>query len=136
MIISDQIIGQAKILIIDDEQPNVRLLERLLLTGGFSEVFGTTDPRNALSMFDQVQPDLVMLDLNIPPPSGAAVLEEMRRAPGLDDIPVVIVTSSQLDSAQLALLASSAVVLDKARFSADLLPHAAGDAARLVERSA
>ena len=77
-----------------------------------------------------------MLDLNIPPPSGAVVLDEMRRLPDLDDVPVVVVTSAHLDAAQHALLATSAVVLDKARFSAELLPHAAADAARLVERSA
>jgi hypothetical protein len=48
----------------------------------------------------------------------------------------VVVTSAQLDAADQAAVGTSAVVLDKARFSAALLPHVVADAARLVARKA
>lgn len=43
-------------------------------------------------------PDLVLLDLNLPRMGGREVLAEMRRAPALRSIPVVVLTSS--DAAQ------------------------------------
>jgi len=75
-----------------------------------------------------------MLDVNIPEPDGRAVLGQMRGALGLRDVPVVVVTSAQLSAADHASLSASAVVLDKSRFSAALLPHVMADAARLVGR--
>src|SRR6478672_11410342 len=82
------------ILIIDDEQANVRLLERLLLSGGFSEVHGTTDPRLALTLFEELRPDLVMLDLHMPHLDGFAVLAELnaRITPG-EYLPVLVLTA-------------------------------------------
>ena len=58
----------------------------------------------------------------------------MRSDPGLRDVPVVVVTSAYLTAADHAVLSTSAVVLDKSRFSAVLLPHVVADAARLVGR--
>ena len=75
-----------------------------------------------------------MLDLNIPEPDGVDVLGRMRSDPGLRDVPVVVVTAARLAAADLAALSASAVVLDKSRFSAALLPHVVADAARLVGR--
>jgi hypothetical protein len=47
----------------------------------------------------------------------------------------VVVTSAYLTAADHAVLSASAVVLDKSRFSAVLLPHVVADAARLVGRT-
>jgi CheY-like chemotaxis protein len=88
----------------------------------------------ALHILAERRPDLVMLDLNIPAPDGKDVLDRMRSDPGLRDVPVVIVTSAYLTAADHAVLSASAVVLDKSRFSAELLPHVVADAARLVGR--
>ena len=94
MIINDSLIARARILVVDDEQPNVRLLERLLATGGFSEVSGTTDPRKALGMFDELRPDLVMLDLHMPHIDGFALLAAIRERvkPG-EYLPVLVLTA-------------------------------------------
>ena len=53
----------ARILIVDDETANVRLLERLLQREGYTTVRSTTDARQALPLYAEVQPDLVLLDL-------------------------------------------------------------------------
>ncbi|HEY4129218.1 MAG TPA: EAL domain-containing protein [Gemmatimonadaceae bacterium] len=100
---------RGRILIIDDEQPNVRLLERLLLTGGFSEVSGTTNPRDAVGMFDDLRPDLVMLDLHMPHMDGFAVLAALReRIPVGEYLPIVVLTADTTREAKERALSEGA----------------------------
>jgi two-component system, chemotaxis family, response regulator Rcp1 len=44
------------------------------------------------------QPDLILLDLNMPKKPGLEVLEEIKSDPKLKDIPVVVLTNSKLDT--------------------------------------
>jgi CheY-like chemotaxis protein len=46
------------------------------------------------------KPDYVILDLNLPKQDGAEVLAWMRRTPGLQDIPAVVLSSSPIDLMQ------------------------------------
>ena len=85
---------QAGVLIIDDDPSNVLLLERLLSHGGFTNVRGITDSRQALAVYDEMRPDLVMLDLHMPYLDGFAVLEalNMRRGPR-EYLPILVLTA-------------------------------------------
>jgi chemotaxis family two-component system response regulator Rcp1 len=47
---------------------------------------------------EAARPDVVLLDLNMPRKDGRAVLEEMKADPVLQDIPVVVLTTSDADS--------------------------------------
>jgi PleD family two-component response regulator len=49
---------RSKILIIDDEEVNVRLLKRILQFGGFEYLSSTTDSRLTVALFEEIQPDL------------------------------------------------------------------------------
>jgi len=50
------------------------------------------------SQYDTLErPDLVLLDLNLPKKNGCEVLAEMKSDPGLKQIPVLVMTSSQAD---------------------------------------
>ncbi|MEP6494372.1 MAG: EAL domain-containing protein [bacterium] len=109
MMISDELLSRARILIIDDEQANVRLLERLLLTGGFTEMRGVTDARNALQVFDEMRPDLVMLDLHMPHLDGYAVLEQLRARCGFNEyLPILVLTADTTREARERALSSGA----------------------------
>jgi CheY-like chemotaxis protein len=46
---------------------------------------------------DAVRPDLILLDLNLPRRDGRQVLEEIKNDESLRHIPVVVLTTSQLD---------------------------------------
>ncbi|MBI4398196.1 MAG: response regulator [Candidatus Omnitrophica bacterium] len=46
----------------------------------------------------KILPDLVLLDLNMPRKNGLATLEEMKKTPALQDIPVVVMTVSRAES--------------------------------------
>ena len=63
----------ARILVVD-ERVNVVLLERILDQDGYRNVKSLTDPSEAVALFDQFEPDLVLLDLHLPDMPGQEVL--------------------------------------------------------------
>ena len=75
-------LGKAKILIVDDEQANVRLLERILELIGATHVRSTTDSREALAHYIDFRPDLVLLDLHMPNVTGFDILEQLKTLSG------------------------------------------------------
>jgi len=123
------------VLVVEDD-PAFRQIAHSALQPFTQRITDAGSGREALRILAERRPDLVVLDLNIPEPDGVDVLGRMRSDPGLRDVPVVVVTAAQLGAADLAALSASAVVLDKARFRAALLPHVVADAARLVGRRA
>jgi signal transduction histidine kinase len=89
----DEILA-ARLLIVDDEPANVRLLERLLGQAGYTDLHGTTDSRRAVALYRDLQPDLLLLDLLMPNPDGLTVLRELRRwLPEDTYAPVLILTA-------------------------------------------
>src|SRR5471030_2571216 len=83
-----------KILIIDDEEPNVRLLERFLTRAGFDNFISTTDSRESAALFADFQPDLVLTDWLMPEVDGCAVIEQVRALVATDDyLPIVVLTA-------------------------------------------
>jgi putative two-component system response regulator len=65
------------ILIVDDQENNVRILERMLRKAGYEQLASSTDPRDAQPLFEQHQPDLVLLDLHMPYLDGFGVLARL-----------------------------------------------------------
>jgi diguanylate cyclase (GGDEF)-like protein len=109
MMLGPELAARARILIIDDEQANVRLLERLLLSGGFTDVRGTTDASLAVELFDELKPDLVLLDLHMPKKDGFEVLAELnaRIEPGAY-VPIVVLTADTTREARERALSNGA----------------------------
>jgi putative two-component system response regulator len=84
---------QARILIVDDEQANVSVLERLLRRAGYQQLASTTLPREVPALFDSFHPDLVCLDLRMPDLDGLGVLQAL--APRLAEagyLPILMLT--------------------------------------------
>jgi putative two-component system response regulator len=82
-----------RILIVDDQASNIHVLERILHRAGYAHLRSTTDPRCAAALFDDVQPDLVVLDLHMPEMDGFAVLDELRpHIAGGSYLPILVVT--------------------------------------------
>ena len=65
----------ARILVVDDERVNVVLLVRILEQDGYRNVKSVTDPSEAVALYDQFEPDLVLLDLHMPQRDGFAVMK-------------------------------------------------------------
>ena len=89
---------RARILVIDDHEPNVEALTRTLYRAGYGAVKGTTDPMSGVALVQQWQPDLVLLDLHMPRLDGFGVLDAIR--PQLTDgryLPVLMLTADSSD---------------------------------------
>ena len=83
----------ASILIVDDQQANVLLLERLLREAGYARVTSTTMARDVAALHRQNRYDLILLDLQMPAMDGFEVMEGLR---GIDDesyLPVIVLTA-------------------------------------------
>ena len=105
----------AKILVVDDEETNVRLLERLLAQAGYTSVQSTMDSRRVVALYTEFQPDLMLLDLHMPHPDGFELLEEFQRLiPDGSYVPVLVLTADATGRAlQRALLAGARDFLTK-----------------------
>ncbi|HUY74059.1 MAG TPA: hybrid sensor histidine kinase/response regulator [Candidatus Dormibacteraeota bacterium] len=81
-----------RVLIIDDSEDDVVMLERFL-TDGDTSIMGLTDSSQAEQAFAEFKPDLVLLDLHMPPPDGLEILRRLRDSRGvLNLVPVVVLT--------------------------------------------
>ncbi|GAC1653035.1 MAG: response regulator [Gemmatimonadaceae bacterium] len=82
-----------RILIVDDQAANARLLERILVREGFTAVSTTDDGGAAVRLFAERPHDLVCLDLNMPGMDGFAVLEQLVALTPKDTyLPVLMLT--------------------------------------------
>jgi cyclic di-GMP phosphodiesterase len=88
------VMTDARILVVDDQESNVQLLERLLRLKGYSQIECLTDSRQVVDRFVATRPDLVLLDLRMPHLSGLEVLEELQPLIGADEyLPILILTA-------------------------------------------
>ncbi len=86
--------ANARILVIDDEESNVKTLARVLRAAGYQRVSTTTDPTEFLSLYRQQHPDLILLDLHMPKRDGLQILEDLRSISGPQTyLPVLVITA-------------------------------------------
>ena len=66
-----------RILIVYDAMFMRKIIRKILNEGGYQDVSEAQDGEEAMAVFRQVKPDLVLLDITMPGKSGLEVLEEM-----------------------------------------------------------
>jgi putative two-component system response regulator len=98
-----------RLLIVDDESANVRLLELILRQAGYAALQATTDPRRVPALVSEFRPDLILLDLHMPAVSGFEVLEALR-ASAEDNafLPVLVLTGDMTARTRQRALAGGA----------------------------
>jgi len=82
----------AKILIVDDQPANVRVLSRLLTEAGYSQVTSTMNPSEVRALYGRNDYDLILLDLQMPVMDGFAVMEELQTNGVKSYVPVIVLT--------------------------------------------
>lgn len=91
--------GAKKILIIDDEQEICEMLYSFLVPHNY-KVFLAFNGQMGLEYFEEIKPDIVLLDLKMPDIDGMEVLKIIRKVSG---IPVVIITGHPQDVSDIHL---------------------------------
>jgi putative two-component system response regulator len=82
-----------RILVVDDEEPNVRVLRSLLDRAGYRRVRGITNPLQVPELFERFAPDLLLLDLRMPRMDGFEILEYLRGVvPEREYFPILVLT--------------------------------------------
>lgn len=92
MISTADILG-ASILIVDDQDANVRLLERLLQEAGYTNLVTTMKPQDVSSLHRTNRHDLILLDLQMPGMDGFEVMELLKADGGDSYLPVIVLTA-------------------------------------------
>lgn len=82
----------AKILVVDDEPDCVSIIQCRLEWCHY-EVVTASNGREGLRIAENENPDIVLLDTNMPVMDGHEMLERMRKHPILKDTPVIMVTA-------------------------------------------
>ena len=91
--ISEQDILNASILIVDDQEANVRLLEDLLREVGYQRMTSTIDPHTVCALHRANHYDLILLDLQMPGMDGFQVMEGLKTDDTDGYLPVLVITA-------------------------------------------
>ena len=84
----------ARLLLVDDEELNIRLLERILDKAGYKHVASTTNSDEAIALQARFKPDLILLDVHMSGLDGFEVLEQINaHNHNGDRIPVIMITA-------------------------------------------
>jgi diguanylate cyclase (GGDEF)-like protein len=96
-----------RILIVDDDRDSVDLLGKWLAMEGY-EVSAAGSGREALERIARDRPDLVLLDLLIPPPDGLEVIRAVKKDRLMSTIPLVVMTVKRDVKSKVECLKSGA----------------------------
>ncbi len=83
----------ARILIVDDQEANVRLLQRLLEEASYTAISSTMDPLQVCAMHRKHDYDLILLDLQLPRMDGFQVMAALRAGAVDSYLPVIVITA-------------------------------------------
>lgn len=104
---------QTTIVYIEDDHASRRLVERVLTSRGYS-VFLASDGLEGIALAREKQPDLILMDMNLPSMDGREITTRLRSLPHFERIPIVALTANTSPgSRELALAAGCTGFLTK-----------------------
>lgn len=98
MVEIDKKVLESKIMIVDDDVSVGMILEEMLRDNEYSMIRYISDSRQACNVFQEFQPDLIMLDIRMPHVDGFGVMEQIREIQKESFVPILVLTA-ELDDA-------------------------------------
>ncbi len=95
----------ANILVVDDEEANIRLIKQILLEANYSNIVTCQNPFEVAKIYQEQNSDLILLDINMPGMTGYEVMDELQKGGNNSTLPPILVLTAQgyQDSRQRAL---------------------------------
>lgn len=110
-----------RILYIEDNPDNRLLIRRVLQVEGY-EVLEAIDGQTGMQLAAEVQPDLILMDINLPEIDGYEVTARLKQLPGLSRIPIIAVTANVMKGDREKTLAAGCDGYIQKPIDIDLLP--------------
>lgn len=83
------------ILYIEDNSQNMRLVKKMLMAGGY-EMIGAENGWTGIKLAEEHQPDLILVDINLPDIDGTEVTAHLRANPIFSDTPIIALTANAM----------------------------------------
>jgi len=113
--------SKKRVLIVDDEVDTLKLFKLMMELSGF-ETYTTLNSLEALTLARVEQPDVVLLDIMMPPPDGFQLSKMLRADPETRQLPIIFVTAyPALDLEDRRLASGGDLVVNKPVGMDDLL---------------
>jgi len=110
-----------KIMIVDDDKGATALIETIIVSAGYEPIV-VNESSKAMDVANHIKPDLILLDLMMPEPTGFQLCRIMRATPGYKFTPIIIITAlDDTDSRLVAFGAGANDYLTKPFHVGDLL---------------
>lgn len=112
----------AKVMIVDDEPVNVKVVQKYLKLAGYQHFVTSTDPRPVMELVSSEMPDVILINVMMPFVSGLQLLERLREDDRLVHIPSIVLTASDNEQTKMEALELGATdFLGKPVNSAELI---------------
>ena len=85
--------NNSTILYVEDNVDNRTLVRRILIAEGYN-LLEAVNATQALEILDNTQPDLILMDINMPDMDGYSLTAQIKGTPGLGAIPIVALTAN------------------------------------------
>jgi CheY-like chemotaxis protein len=106
-------LGEIRVLVVDDEPVNIKVIQALLEPEGF-KVLTASGGREGIDVARAQLPHLILLDLMMPHVSGFDVVEALRAEGATKSIPIMVLTAKELtDDDKAALNGQVAAVFQR-----------------------
>ena len=96
-----------RILVVDDQEDNRRILRDLLTATGF-EVIEAKTGEEAVTLAEAETPDLILMDIQLPGIDGYEATRQIKAKPALSATPLIVVTSYALSGDEAKAFAAGA----------------------------
>jgi len=114
--------SDVRILYIEDNPENRLLVRRILEAEGYS-ITEATDGSAGLELAAQMQPDVILLDINLPEIDGYDLARRFRETPGLQQVPILAVTANVMQGDRERTLAAGCDGYIQKPIDVDRLPE-------------
>jgi CheY-like chemotaxis protein len=121
-------------LIVDDSADFVEAARSLLERGGMTVVGVASSSADALRRYEELRPEVTLVDIDLGRESGFAVAEQLHQVPSATSLPVILIsTHDELDFADMIAASPALGFVSKSALTADAIRNLVDSSARVEE---